>query len=148
MKAIVIGSGMSGLTAAAALASAGHQVSVFEQYPAPGGVTASFIKDGYRWDLGQLLIEGLGKNEPTGGVLSKLGVLDKIRTVVDDRGYVFPDFEIRKPAEYGGFRWRVPHPTPIQGLWFVGAQSESGGGVGAVVPAAYKTAQKIMQTSG
>jgi phytoene dehydrogenase-like protein len=44
--------------------------------------------------------------------------------------------------------WRVPHQTPIQGLWFVGAQSESGGGVGAVVPAAYKTAQKIMQAAG
>jgi len=42
----------------------------------------------------------------------------------------------------------VPHQTPIQGLWFVGAQSESGGGVGAVIPAAHKTAQKIMQTVG
>ena len=107
MKAIVIGSGMSGLTAATALAAAGHQVSVFEQYPAPGGVTAPFVKDGYRWDLGQLLIEGLGPDEPTGSVLAKLGVLDKIRTVVDDRGYVFPDFELRKPAQYQGFRWRI-----------------------------------------
>jgi phytoene dehydrogenase-like protein len=41
--------------------------------------------------------------------------------------------------------WRVPHQTPIQGLWFVGAQSESGGGVNSVIPAAYKTAQKIME---
>jgi len=42
--------------------------------------------------------------------------------------------------------WRVPHRTPISGLWFVGAQSESGGGVNAVIPAAYKTALKIMRT--
>jgi phytoene dehydrogenase-like protein len=39
---------------------------------------------------------------------------------------------------------RVAHQTPIQGLWFVGAQSESGGGVSSVIPAAYKVAQKII----
>jgi len=27
----------------------------------------------------------------------------------------------------------INHRTPIQGLWFVGAQSESGGGVAAVM---------------
>jgi phytoene dehydrogenase-like protein len=43
--------------------------------------------------------------------------------------------------------WRVPHETPVKGLWFVGAQSESGGGVNAVVPAAYKTAQRIVDTA-
>jgi prolycopene isomerase len=43
--------------------------------------------------------------------------------------------------------WRVPHQTPVQGLWFVGAQSESGGGVNAVMPAAYKTAQRISKGS-
>jgi phytoene dehydrogenase-like protein len=107
MKIIVIGSGMAGLTAAAALAQAGHAVTIYEQYPAPGGVTAPYEKDGYRWDLGQLLIEGLGPNEPTGHVLDSLGVLDKVRVEVDDRGYVFPTFEVRKPAEYGGVRWRI-----------------------------------------
>jgi prolycopene isomerase len=44
--------------------------------------------------------------------------------------------------------WRVPHQTPLPGLWFVGAQSESGGGVNSVIPAAYKTAQKILQGAG
>jgi len=38
---------------------------------------------------------------------------------------------------------RVPHQTPIDGLWFVGAQSQSGGGVNAVIPAAYKTARQV-----
>ena len=38
---------------------------------------------------------------------------------------------------------RVPHQTPIQGLWFVGAQSESGGGVNSVIPAAWKVAKRI-----
>ena len=39
--------------------------------------------------------------------------------------------------------WHPPHQTPIGGLWFVGAQSESGGGVNGVTPAAYKVAKKI-----
>jgi glutamate synthase (NADPH) small chain len=42
MKAIVIGSGVSGLTAAAALAQAGVEVSVFEQFHQAGGVTAAY----------------------------------------------------------------------------------------------------------
>jgi len=43
--------------------------------------------------------------------------------------------------------WRVPHRSSIQGLWFVGAQSESGGGVNSVVPAAFKTARQIAQNA-
>ena len=39
--------------------------------------------------------------------------------------------------------WQVPHRTPVEGLWFVGAQSESGGGVNNVMPGAYKTARRI-----
>jgi len=37
----------------------------------------------------------------------------------------------------------APHKTPIDGLWFVGAQSQSGGGLPNVIPAAYRTAKAI-----
>jgi phytoene desaturase len=107
MKAIIIGSGISGLTAALTLARKGFEVSIFEQFSQVGGVTAPFEQDGYRWDLGQLLVEGFGADEPAGAVLAELGVLDLIKARKDDRGYVFPDFEIRKPAEFGGIRWRI-----------------------------------------
>ncbi len=40
--------------------------------------------------------------------------------------------------------WKIPHKTPVEGLWFIGAQSESGGGVNNILPSAYKTAIKIM----
>jgi phytoene dehydrogenase-like protein len=64
------------------------------------------------------------------------------------------DWRVRTHLEhhaFGGIKpvlnaWRVPHQTPIKGLWFIGQQSESGGGVNAVMPAAYKTALQI--TSG
>jgi phytoene dehydrogenase-like protein len=106
MKIIVIGSGLSGLTAGIYLAQGGHEVTILEQSPQPGGVTAAYVADGYRWDLGQLLIEGLGPDEPLGLILADLGIADQVKVIKDDRGYVFPDFELRKPVEYAGPRWR------------------------------------------
>jgi phytoene dehydrogenase-like protein len=106
-NAIIIGSGLSGLTAAAALAQAGYAVTVLEQFEQPGGVTASYEKDGYRWDLGQLLIEGMAPDEPVGSILAELGVLERVAVRQDERGYVFPDFELRHPEEYGGPQWRM-----------------------------------------
>jgi phytoene dehydrogenase-like protein len=107
MKIIVIGSGMSGLTAAAVCTQAGHQVEIFEQNDRPGGVTHTLAEDGYRWDLGQLLIEGMAPHEPVGRILSELGVTPLISIQKDDRGYVFPDFELRKPDQPAGKQWRM-----------------------------------------
>ncbi|MBN2500981.1 MAG: NAD(P)/FAD-dependent oxidoreductase, partial [Anaerolineales bacterium] len=107
MKAIVIGSGIAGLTAGATLAKAGHQVTIFEQYHRPGGVTATIEKEGFQWDLGQLMLEGFGADEPIGQVLADLGILEEVPAIVDQRGYVFPDFELRTPQEYTGPKWRL-----------------------------------------
>ena len=41
--------------------------------------------------------------------------------------------------------WKVPDQTPVEGLWFVGAQSESGGGVNAVVPAAWRVGKRALE---
>jgi phytoene dehydrogenase-like protein len=105
-KAIIIGSGMSGLTAAAFLARAGHQVTVLEQFPTIGGVTATLHKDGFSWDLGPLNLEGFGPGEPAGEVLQELGLQDQVRLVRAARGVAFPDYELWKPAEYSGPYWR------------------------------------------
>ncbi|MFN2225176.1 MAG: phytoene desaturase family protein [Anaerolineae bacterium] len=107
MDIAVIGAGLSGLTAAAYLAQAGHRVTVWEQYHRPGGVTAPYERQSYRWDLGQLLIEGLGPDEPLGRILAELGIADQVPVRVEDRGYVFPDFRLDKPEAYQGPRWRI-----------------------------------------
>ena len=49
---IVVGSGMGGMSSAAALAKTGHRVLLLEQYKALGGLTHSFSREGFTWDVG------------------------------------------------------------------------------------------------
>jgi all-trans-retinol 13,14-reductase len=58
--AIVIGSGIGGLGAAAALASVGKRVLVLERHTQPGGLTQAFERDGFRFDVGVHHLGGFG----------------------------------------------------------------------------------------
>ena len=107
MQTIIIGAGAAGLTSAATLVKAGHSVKVFDPNAKPGGVLQGWQADGYTWDLGQLLVEGFGKDEPTGDVFEALGCSEAIKLIKDDRRYVFPDFSIDKPAQYHDPKWRI-----------------------------------------
>lgn len=51
-KAIVIGSGFSGLSAAITLAEGGYDVHVLEKHTTPGGRARVFKKDGFTFDMG------------------------------------------------------------------------------------------------
>ncbi|HEY0898082.1 MAG TPA: phytoene desaturase family protein, partial [Sphingobacteriaceae bacterium] len=51
-KAVVIGAGFSGLSAAATLAGAGYEVSVLEKHDQVGGRARVFQKDGFAFDMG------------------------------------------------------------------------------------------------
>lgn len=105
-RAVVVGSGMAGLTAAAYLARDGCQVDVFEQADHIGGVTATLRREGFAWDLGPLMLEGFGPGEPAGKVLAEIGCAGRVGTVRADRGISFPDYRVFRPAEYLGPFWR------------------------------------------
>jgi phytoene desaturase len=51
-KVTIIGAGFSGLAAAASLAQAGFDVSVFEQHAIPGGRARKFESNGFSFDMG------------------------------------------------------------------------------------------------
>ncbi len=121
MKIVVIGSGLAGLTAALTLARRKQDVLLLEQNEFLGGVTSGFEKDGFRWDYGQLNLEAAGEDEPVGQVLELLGLRKLLQIVPEQRDYIFPDFEIRTPAEYGGVKWRIEYlkqlfPAEAEGL--------------------------------
>ncbi len=106
MKVVIIGSGMAGLTAGAYLAKAGHAVTIFEQFPTPGGVTATVWQDGFGWDIGPLLLEGFAPGDKGRVILEELGVSERVPAVHEDRGISMPEFTMWKPKEYEGPYWR------------------------------------------
>jgi all-trans-retinol 13,14-reductase len=58
--AIVIGSGIGGLTTAALLSELGKKVCVLEQHYTAGGYTHSYERNGYEWDVGVHYIGDVG----------------------------------------------------------------------------------------
>jgi all-trans-retinol 13,14-reductase len=58
--AIVIGSGIGGLTTAALLAEVGWRVAVLEQHYTAGGCTHSYERNGYEWDVGVHYVGDMG----------------------------------------------------------------------------------------
>ncbi len=72
MRAVVIGGGLAGITAAVALGKAGHTVTLLEAKPRLGGATMSFTRDGLVVDTGQHVF--LRCCTAYRGLLDRLGV--------------------------------------------------------------------------
>lgn len=70
--AIVIGSGMGGMTTAAALAQVGRRVLILEQHYTPGGFTHVFRRPGYRWDVGVHAVGEVTRHSMPGRILHHL----------------------------------------------------------------------------
>jgi squalene-associated FAD-dependent desaturase len=71
-KVVIVGGGLSGITAAIALAESGAEVTLLEARPRLGGATCSFSRDGLTVDTGQHIF--LGCCSAYRGLLDKLGM--------------------------------------------------------------------------
>ncbi|MGR8948497.1 MAG: phytoene desaturase family protein [Gammaproteobacteria bacterium] len=69
---IVIGSGMGGMTTAAALSRFDYKVLLLEQAPAIGGLTHSFSSNGFTWDVGLHYCGTFGPGQPARQILDWL----------------------------------------------------------------------------
>jgi all-trans-retinol 13,14-reductase len=102
--AIVVGSGMGGMTTAAALSRVDHKVLLLEQAQTIGGLTHSFSRDGFTWDVGLHYCGTFGHDQPAGRILDWLsgGTIEfrSVGTVYDTLH--FPDgfqISVGRPAE-------------------------------------------------
>ena len=101
---IVIGSGMGGMTTAAALSRLDHKVLLLEQAQAIGGLTHSFSRNGFTWDVGLHYCGTFGHDQIAGRILDWLsGGTIEFRSVgtVYDTLHFPDDFDISvgRPAE-------------------------------------------------
>ena len=62
--AIVFGSGMGVWASATALSKIGRRVLLLEQHQAFGGLTNSFSRDGFTWDVGIHYLNYVAPGEP------------------------------------------------------------------------------------
>jgi all-trans-retinol 13,14-reductase len=69
---IVIGSGMGGMTTAAALSRMEHKVLLLEQAQSIGGLTHSFSREGFSWDVGLHYCGLFGHDQSAGRILDWL----------------------------------------------------------------------------
>lgn len=104
MKIAIIGAGLGGLTFGAFAAKEGHQVHIFDKNHAPGGVVALLEHEGYHFEQGPLLIGDMLPGESLYELLKELGI--ELETQRADRDIVMPDYDMIKPAQFGGKYWR------------------------------------------
>ncbi len=115
-KAIVVGTGAGGLTAAAYLAKDGFDVVALDQADRIGGFLAPFAVDGYSFDPGVHYVGQARRGQLLDRVLGGLDIdVERMFIELDPDGfdaYRFPDFEVRMCRGSEQYRERLIERFP------------------------------------
>jgi len=112
---IVVGSGMGGMTTAAALSRFDHKVLLLEQAQTIGGLTHAFTREGFTWDVGLHYCGTFGHDQLAGRILDWLsgGAVEfqSVGTVYDTLH--FPDgFEISVGRPAAAYKMELKDSFP------------------------------------
>lgn len=128
--AIVIGSGIGGMTTANLLARLrGKRVLILEQHFQEGGFTHVFQRKGFHWDVGVHYLGQLGEGMAFRRFFDYLtdGALGWNRLPDDFDVFEYPDFTFSVPSNEGEYRNRlkVLFPGEARGIdaWFEGMKA-------------------------
>ncbi len=118
--AIVIGSGLGGLTTAAYLCAAGKRTLVLEAHYVAGGNSQVFRRRihgrQYEFDVGIHYLGECGRDGIITGILNGLGLAERVVfRPLDPDGYstlIFPDFTFRVPVGWDRYRARLLETFP------------------------------------
>lgn len=108
-EAIIIGSGLGGLSAAAALARRGLPVLLLEQHTQPGGYATTFCRDRFEFEVSLHALTGIGTPEKRGPLFLDLEALDVARrvefiTMNDFFRSVGPDWDFTLPTGVSAYK--------------------------------------------
>ncbi len=108
LDTIIVGSGISGMTAGIILSMQGQKVLVIEQHFVPGGLTQTFQREGLVFPTGVHRLGALNPKEPLWHYFNYLGLLDRLELVPMARDgfetYYFPDCTVKVPQSHTGYR--------------------------------------------
>jgi all-trans-retinol 13,14-reductase len=118
--AIVIGSGLGGLSTAAYLCASGKRTLVLESHYVAGGNSQVFRRTlhgrQYEFDVGIHYIGECGRDGVITGILNGLGLAERVVfRPLDPDGFstlVFPDFRFRVPVGWDRYRARLLETFP------------------------------------